>query len=148
MSHRVPIAFAVTALLAVPAIAFADTSGGAAAPLARAPVAQVAASPPSSSPTPSSPGRERTGIVNVSSKVHTTHRHAASKPTAKSTPKPTTPAPAPVAVPHYTARVAGGDGLPYTGGSPILGALCGVAFLLLGVGVRLRYGFSFRLAAR
>jgi hypothetical protein len=138
MSHRLHIAFAVTALLAAPATAIADTSGGAAAP-----VAQAAASPPSSSPAPSSPGRERTGIVDVSSKAH---RHAASKPVAK--PKPAAVAPAPVSVPRFTPRVAGTDGLPYTGGSPILGALCGVGFLMLGVGVRLRYGFAFRLAPR
>ncbi|MCW3065557.1 MAG: hypothetical protein JWN32_2729 [Solirubrobacterales bacterium] len=145
MSPRIAsLPLAVICAFAAPAVALADTTGGASAPLAvaaTAPPAQAAAGSPGSTPAPSSPGQERTGIVNVTSKGTTTHR-TSSKPSSKpvATPRPVVTAPAPVAAP----RLTGADGLPYTGGAPILVVLCGLGFVLLGVGLRLRYGLSFR----
>ena len=81
------------------------------------------------------PGHEHTGIVNLSGQPGTTTPSTSAAPVAS--------APAPVAAP----RVTGTDGLPYTGGSPLLGAAAGVGFLMLGLGLRLRYGSPFRAVA-
>jgi hypothetical protein len=83
------------------------------------------------------PGHEHTGIVNLSGQSGT----PSSTPSTSAA--PVASAPAPVAEPHVT----GTDGLPYTGGSPILGAFAGIGLLLLGVGLRMRYGSPFRAFA-
>jgi hypothetical protein len=130
----------VAAVLALPSAALAETdvSGGAAAPTAAPPVAQTAAAP-----APTTPGHEKTGIVDLSGKKGTKNEHSASKPAAKPKTTPVATAPAPVAAPRAAPRIAGTDGLPYTGGSPILGGLAGIGFLMLGAGLRLRYGSPF-----
>jgi hypothetical protein len=81
------------------------------------------------------PGHEHTGIVNLSGKSGSSQSTAAAPVASASAPAAAAP------------RVTGTDGLPYTGGSPLLGAAAGIGFLMLGLGLRLRYGSPFRAYA-